>query len=151
MKIRAEREWVAGVTEILGKTEFDIDLDVVRAGGEGAMRALAPVATMPAEVMLQIVLAYDKGGTLGGRDFLEENADSAQIYGILVKCFQVAFPFASSVLEVVDQMGGLRRVSQVLMAVGSASPESDSTNGHSPTGTSDRPRPSKKRSTAISS
>jgi hypothetical protein len=92
------------------------------------------------ETVLDIVVAYDRTGALGGREWLLENADPAQIYAAASQMAEVAFPFATDIPMLLAAL-------VVRSVVGSIPP--NSTNGHSPTGTS-TPRRSKRASTPAS-
>lgn len=89
------------------------------------------------EVALDLVLAYDRTAALGGREWLEENADPTQINAALQLMMANVFPFATDTSVILAALVGRIAV---------ASSSQNSTNGHSPTGASTRPR-SKRAST----
>ncbi|HSW41752.1 MAG TPA: hypothetical protein VLM76_04515 [Patescibacteria group bacterium] len=82
--------------------------------------------------ILDAVVAYDRSGALGGRDWLAEHADPAQLYGAFRQMAEVAFPFVTDVRSLLALLPGL--LAQV--DVGSAS--ESSTSGLLPTGASTR-------------
>lgn len=90
--------------------------------------------------ILDAVVGYDRTGALGGRDWLEEHADPAQLYLAFRAMAEVAFPFVTDVRSLLALLPGLLATSDV----GSSSPSS--TSGRSPTGGS-TPARSKSAST----
>jgi hypothetical protein len=66
--------------------------DVGALSGRGAAR------------LLDLVVAYDRTGALGGREWLEENADPAQLYEAVAQMVGNAFPLVSSPTVLVDLM-----------------------------------------------
>jgi hypothetical protein len=132
LPIRASREWQRLITE--------------KVGGFGAVmsaqqtpEALGALANLSLDTILDLVVAYDRTGALGGRDWLEENADPAQLYGAVRAMAGVAFPFVNDAKSLVGLLPGL------LDALSTP----NSTNGPSPTGASTRAR-SKSASTGRS-
>ena len=81
------------------------------------------------EATIELVVAYDRSGALGGREWLEEHADPAQLYAAAEQMAEVAFPFAENIRMLLAAL-------VVRSVVGSSS--TSSTNGHSPTGASTR-------------
>ena len=84
--------------------------------------------------ILDAVVGYDRTSALGGREWLEENADPAQLYIAFRQMAEVAFPFVTDVRSLLAMLPGLLATSDV----GSVSPSS--TSGPSPTGASTRAR-----------
>lgn len=122
LPIRAAREWHAAIANQPGKGMLaPIDL------GDWTTQDVSSYNTRSLEVVLDMVLEYDRTGALGGREWLEEHADPAQLRIAIDQILEVLFPFADSV-EAIRAALIFKRV------VGSASPSS--TNGHSPTGAS---------------
>ena len=78
--------------------------------------------------ILDAVVAYDRSGALGGRDWLAEHADPAQLYIAFRQMAEVVFPFVADVRSLLALLPGLLAQADV----GSSSPSS--TSGHSPTG-----------------
>jgi hypothetical protein len=132
LPLRATREWQAGLAKAREFTP------------PGDDDWTAPLASefvgLTFDAILDIVVAYDRTGALGGREWLEEHADPAQIYAAASQMAEVAFPFATNIPMLLAAL-----VAQSV--VGSKSP--NSTNGHSPTGDS-IPEPLKTLSTRAS-
>ena len=125
LPIRATREWQALLSEKLG------GFGVVMAA-EQSPDTLAAFGSLSLDTILDLVLAYDRSGALGGRDWIEEHADPAQLYGAVRQMAEVAFPFVSDLQTVLRVLPGL------LLGAKSSTP--NSTNGRSPTGVSTRAR-----------
>jgi hypothetical protein len=133
LPIRATREWQALLSEKLG------GFGVVMAA-EQSPATLAAFGSLSLDTILDLVVAYDRTDALGGRDWLEEHADPAQLYGAVRQMAEVVFPFVTDMQTVLRVLPGL--------LVGAlTSPRS--TNGRSPTGASTRAR-SKSASTGRS-
>jgi hypothetical protein len=131
LPIKATRDWQAS----LGTGPAGFVMPVTDDDWTAA--TVADFAGLSLDTVLDIVVSYDRTNALGGRDWLEEHADPAQIYAAASQMAEVAFPFATDIPVL---LGAL----VLQKAVGSTLPSS--TNGHSPTGTSTRPR-SKRAST----
>jgi len=102
--------------------------------------AVAEFSGLAIDSVLKMMVAYDRTGALGGREWLEENADPAQLRMGLLQMSEVAFPFATDVPRLLGALIA-RKV------VGSSSPSS--TSGRSPSGGLPRDH-LKKRSTSRS-
>ena len=111
LKIKAARAWKAQ----LGTTRID-DLDDY---------------SVPTDIMLDLLLAYDTTGVLGGREAIEEVATDVEVFNAFQEVLRASFPFVSDPLTVIPDFG--RIVVASLLARGM--------NGHSPTGAS-TPMPS---------
>jgi hypothetical protein len=81
--------------------------------------------------MLDLIDAYDRTAALGGRAWLEENADPAELHAALVAMVGNASPLA-------DDPAAMLGMALVMSGVPSAPPSS--TNGSSPNGASPRKR-----------
>ena len=90
--------------------------------------SLMGFARFTQEAILDAVAAYDRTGALGGRDWLAEHADPAQLYIAFRQMAEVVFPFVADVRSLLALLPGLLAQADV----GSSSPSS--TSGHSPTG-----------------
>jgi hypothetical protein len=133
LPIRATREWQASLAEGPGAfTPADADDWTPVEASEFSGLAL--------EAVLGIVVSYDRTGALGGREWLEEHADPAQIYAAAGQMADVAFPFA-------DDTRVLLAALVARSVVGSVAPSS--TSGRSRSGASTRGR-SKTASTRAS-
>lgn len=134
LKMRAEREWKVLLAERLtGLAEVEVgEADFTDFGNPNTLKAIAPLANLPSDLMLDLVVAYDRGGALGGREFLEENADSGQLFAILMRIGHVVFPFVTSLRSLIVEVLRLRALSALPQDHRSGA--LNSTNGASPTG-----------------
>lgn len=130
LKIREEREWRAQLAKAVGDAQVDLDWNSLREGGDAAYAALLPLTNLPSDLALDLIVAYDKGAALGGKEWLEDNADSAQVYQVLLAMCRVVFPFVNDLRSAVGEFLG------ILQTAGVGSAKLSSTNGHSPTGDS---------------
>src|SRR3954465_1590963 len=80
LKLRKAREWKVLVADTLSTSVDGFDLN-----GTADMARLANTA---GDQVLDLVLAYDQAGALGGREWLEDNADDAQLYQVLRDCLE---------------------------------------------------------------
>ena len=126
LKLKAERQWRGSLTKQVGDLGLDLDTNALRAGGDEAYNALGPLVSAPADIILELVLSYDVQGKLGTREWLEENADSAQLYAILRQILSVVFPFVEDLRSALAELAGLLE----------ASGQFSSTSGRSSTGAS---------------
>ena len=131
LPIRATREWQAQ----LGKEPSGFSVPVTN--DEWTPANVSEFAGLTLDTVLDMIVAYDRSGALGGREWLEENADPFQLRTAITQMAEVAFPFSTDVPTLLAAL-------VVQRVVGSNPPSS--TNGHSPTGGSPRDR-LKKRST----
>jgi len=149
LKVRAAREWRLGLVEALvdaSPTMLGLDLDALKSDGIAAMTGLAPLAQLASDKILDLVLAYDPSAALGGRDWLEEHADDAELYALLRVILGVVFPF------VTDLRSGLAQLMALWQSAARTNPAlgrsivSSFTSG-SRAITPSAPPPSRKRST----
>lgn len=98
--------------------------------GEWTMDDVVAFSEGSVSRLVDLVVAYDMTGALGGREWLEEHADPAQLNAALILMIGNAFPLADAAT--------LASLTLARAAVQSLRPSS--TNGHSPTGTSTRTR-----------
>jgi hypothetical protein len=61
---------------------------------EWTMADVAGLSGQTAERLLDLIVAYDRTAALGGRDWLAENADPAQLHAAVVQMVGNAFPLA---------------------------------------------------------
>jgi hypothetical protein len=149
LKVRAAREWRLRLVEALGSvspTMLSLDLDALKVDGIAAMTGLAPLAQLASDRILDLVVAYDPSAALGGRDWLEENADDLELYALLKVILGVIFP------EAADLRSGLAQLMAIWQSAARSNPDlgrsivSSFTSG-SPAITPSAPPPSRKRST----
>lgn len=133
LSIRGTREWQAAVAAMPGRFN-PADPEAWTTGEASEFSGLT------LDVVLDIIVLYDRASALGGREWLEDHADPAQLYAALAAISEVAFPFADNTRVLLAAL--------VATAVVGSSPPS-STSGPSPIGTS-RPARSRKRSTGAS-
>ena len=122
LPIRATREWQAGLAS--GESRFAPDDAVDWTADEAS-----EFSRLTLDVILDIVVAYDRTGALGGREWLEEHADPAQLYAAAGQMADVAFPFADDARILLAHL--------VVRSVVGSRPRS-STSGPSPIGGSRR-------------
>jgi len=95
------------------------------------------IARVTTAGLLDLVLAYDRTGALGGREWLEEHADAQQLKAAAVQMADNAFPLGDGASVVGSMLAKM---------IGSAAPKDapsdpgSSTNGASPSGASRRKR-----------
>jgi hypothetical protein len=134
LKLRAEREWKLKLAAVLGEIA-DIPITVspgeLQSATAETLLKLVPLADLPTEKMLELLLAYDVGGALGGREYLEDHADSSELYVALRKALFVVFPFVQDLRGLVNEL-----LQMVKMANIARSTQSSSSNDLLPTGDS---------------
>jgi hypothetical protein len=133
LPIKATREWQAAIGSRPSTS------DVAERDDWTATDAREFVG-LTFDALLDIVTAYDRSAALGGREWLEEHADPAQLHAAAAQMAEVAFPFADSPRVVLAAL--------IVRSVAGSRPPS-STNGPSPIGAS-TPGPSKAGSTGAS-
>lgn len=129
LPMNASAEWQEALGAQLGGFARNLSTDQ-------SADSLMGFARFTQQAILEAVVAYDRSGALGGREWLEENADPAQLYIAFRQMAEVVFPFVNDVRSLLAMLPGL--LAQADVESGSPS----STNGLSPTGGS-TPRPSK--------
>ena len=133
LPIRATREWQAQVAAGPGAFAPADDNDWTPEDAFDFTR-------LTLDAILDIVVAYDRTGALGGREWLEENADPAQLYATAAQMAEVAFPFAENTRLLLAALVANRVVK---------STPRNSTSGPSPIGDLRR-KPSRRPSTRAS-
>lgn len=131
LSIRATREWQAALAADEAAAVSDDDLTPGDASG---------IIDLSLGEILNIVVTYDRSAALGGREWLEEHADPAQLYAAATQMAEVAFPFALSAPALLRAL--------IARSVAASRPPR-STNSPSPSGDS-TPAPSKPASTRAS-
>lgn len=135
LKIRASRDWIrAGVAKLPA-------LQAVLAGDQSP-EGLDQLIALGYDAALEQVLAYDRTGALGGRDWLEDNADPTELYEALRAMGQVALPFVGDLKGLLAILPGLLEGA----APDDTSESTSSTSSPSPSGVS-TPTPSSSDST----
>lgn len=123
LPMKASAEWQESLGAQLGGFARNLSADQ-------SADSLMGFARFTQEAILDAVVAYDRTGALGGREWLEEHADPAQLYLAFRAMAEVVFPFVNDVRSLLALLPGLLAQADV----GSISPSS--TNGPSPTGDS---------------
>ena len=124
LPIKATREWQTALGT--GPSRFTPkDMD------DWTTADATDFSSLSIDTILDIVTSYDRTGALGGREWLEENADPAQLFAAAGLMAEVAFPFAEDTRMLLAAM-------VVQSVVGSGS--QNSTSGPSPIGASRRRR-----------
>jgi hypothetical protein len=85
--------------------------------------------------MLEIVLFYDKTASLGGREWIDNNATDREIYDLFKKVTHAAHPFGQDLLGLIPDLRAM--LLRAVIRVGSRSTSS------SPPSTGGRPKKSK--------
>ena len=75
-----------------------------KALGDWTMQDVAGLAGQTVGRLLDLVVAYDRTAALGGREWLEEHADPAELHSALVAMVGNAFPLASDPAALVGVM-----------------------------------------------
>ena len=96
--------------------------------GDWTMDDVVTFSEGSVERLVELVVAYDVTGALGGREWLEEHADPAQLNAALILMIGNAFPLADP-----DTLASLTLARAAVQSV-----RASSTNGASPRGTSTR-------------
>ena len=121
LPMNASAEWQEALGAQLGGFARNLSTDQ-------SADSLMGFAQFTQQAILDAVVAYDRSGALGGREWLAEHADPAQLYIAFRQMAEVVFPFVADVRSLLAMLPGLLAQADV----GSSSPSS--TNGHSPTG-----------------
>lgn len=85
LSIRANREWKARVAAAVGERWVAFG----QADDYGRVVGLVAGLTDP---MVDLLLAYDTTGALGGREWIEANATDAEVYAAMKEVLAVAYP-----------------------------------------------------------
>ncbi len=94
----------------------------------------AIIAQVSLAGLLDLIVAYDRTGALGGREWIEENADPSELAEVARQMAGNAFPFGNAA----DMVVGTMQMDLMAKAVRLVQP--NSTNGPSPIGASTRKR-----------
>lgn len=81
LSIAATRTWQASLEPIFAPREWDA-------------AAVAAFGALEAGLLVDVVVGYDTTNALGGREWIENNADPAQLYAAALQMMEVAFPLA---------------------------------------------------------
>lgn len=126
LKIRAAREWKEALAVSLARDVGSMDIK--------SLDSLGAVGNMAGDKILELVLAYDTSGALGGREWIEEHGDDTQVYTAFRAMLEVSFPFVNDLRSAMGQLRevlGLAAVNQAAGSLPAKSPNSPSPNGAS--------------------
>jgi len=87
LSIRRNREWKRELAQAVGMSWAAFG----QAGTDdtGSIIGLVAGAT---DTMLDLLIAYDLSGALGGREWIEDNASDAEVYDAFKEVLAVAYP-----------------------------------------------------------
>jgi hypothetical protein len=123
LRIRAEREWKAGLRQVFSRKLPDIDEDK-----PVGVERIGEFSNLTVDAILDVVTAYDTTNALGGREYLEDHALQAELTEVLRLIWAVVFPFTKA--------PPLTGPANGVPAPAESSTGSSSTSGRSPTGAS---------------
>ena len=130
LTIREARAWKLGLVNAIGG-------DVASLRLEGSSD-FAPLVETVSDKLLELVVAYDVDGALGGREWLESHATDPELYAVFRKLLEVSFPFVRDLRTALVELRAIGLAD--LLSSASARSES-STNGHSTDGDSGSTKP----------
>lgn len=125
LTMRESRVWKLSLVKIVGTDVAAID--VKKAEDVGTLVDAA------SDKILDLVVAYDVDGTIGGREWLETNASDLEVYTIFRRLLEVSFPFVKDLRTALAEIRALG-LADLLSSAGSRSASSGS--GDSPDGDS---------------
>lgn len=125
LSIAAARKWKLRLGGMLGSEISTMRLEGIEDGSKLALAV--------GDKTVELVLEYDQGAALGGREWFEANATDAQAYAILKRLIEVSFPFVRDLKTLIAELRALGLAD--LLASAQSLGES-STNGRSPDGDS---------------
>jgi hypothetical protein len=82
---------------------------------------LSIMATFPTRVEIDLLLAYDTSGVLGGREWIQAHASPREIHEAFVKVRAVAFPFEDQMEDAIKQVTAQALIGQLQAARGARS------------------------------
>lgn len=155
-KHNSARTWKAELSRKLAGTLAEYDIPELGKGrGAQTLESILGLGMLGSDVVLELVVSYDERGTLGGSEWLGENADDHELYTILRQILERHFPFVRDVLSAMGTLAGLlatgaqEAVAEALHPQGVQSSPPNSSNGASQTGGS-TPTRSRRPSTSRS-
>ena len=108
LSIVRNREW---------KRQFDVTIAAIGGAAksddfEEVVRTLSDSI----DKMLELLIAYDDSGALGGREWIEKHATDGEVYDLFKKVTDAAFPFE---LDLMARILGELRMKMARLAAGS--------------------------------
>lgn len=125
LTMREARVWKLSLVGKLGGEIGSLDL--------ASTKDVGPLIEAASDRILDLVVAYDVDGTLGGREWLEGNASDLEVYSVFRRMLEVSFPF---VRDLRTALAEIRALGLADLLAGGGSRPASSTNGDSPAGDS---------------
>lgn len=107
LKIKAAREWKESLAERIPEW-FNAD-----------RQSIIDVLSIGNDVAFDLVVDYDRSGALGGKEWLEDNADDSEVYRVLKQIIDRHFPFLADVpmlTQMVSRVVGQMRLTGLTAA-----------------------------------
>lgn len=125
LTMREARVWKLSLVGKLGGEIGSLDL--------ASTKDVGPLIEAASDRILDLVVAYDVDGTLGGREWLEDHASDLEVYSVFRRLLEVSFPF---VRDLRTALAEIRALGLADLLAGGRSPSASSSNGGSPDGVS---------------
>lgn len=130
LKIKHSRKWKDQVATVFGKIT-----DRLPTTAEKNEDVLRPLMNLASDVAIELVLAYDITTALGGKRWIEDNADDREVFEALQQMLTATFPLGSVLRSVVGASGDdLREMAVGYLKRKMSSRQGVYTNGRSDTG-----------------
>jgi len=100
LKRHRNREWKALFQQTVGDT-------LAKSHALTDMEDVVQLIAGSSDVQLDLLIAYDESGALGGREWLDTNATDREIYTALKKITAIAFPEMPDLMTRMPQLVGL--------------------------------------------
>jgi hypothetical protein len=97
--IASSRAWKLELTKAIAGNVGGMSLDSLEDGGA--------VANAIGDRILDLVVAYDEGAALGGREYLEEHATDREIYFAFRAILEATFPFVRDLRSILVELKAL--------------------------------------------
>lgn len=110
------RDWKRGLLRSVGGGIGTMNLETIVDSGD--------VASAFGDRMLDLVVSYDESASLGGREWLEQNATDAQVYSVFRRLLEVSFPFVRDLRTVIVELRALGMADLLAGVVKPAAPAS---------------------------
>ena len=85
LSIRRNREWKRALAEAVGEAW-------VALGEANDFGVIAGLVAGLTDEMIDLLIAYDLSGALGGREWIEEHATDSEVYAAMKEVLAVAYP-----------------------------------------------------------
>lgn len=126
LKIKASRVWREALSrrmkDMAGTRIADLDLGAMSTATASVLVSAGPILQLGSDLVLELVLDYDVTAALGGRDFLEEHADDAELYAALQSILGVVFPFVTDLRALLREVLGMVGSASSIAALSTNSP-----------------------------